>query len=143
MPNIFNKLGWDILKSLLVTISYFFRKKVTLLYPEQQRAKPSRFRGLPGLLRDAEGKEKCIACKLCVTACPSRAITVIGTNQAEIYELNVGKCLVCGLCEQICPVKAIKMTDKLFYHITKRSELVFSKERLLNMDAACRIYNQA
>jgi NADH-quinone oxidoreductase subunit I len=139
MKKIFKIFGWDLGQGFLVTLKYFFRKKVTIQYPEQQRLKPERFRGIPCLLRYPDGKEKCIACKLCEMICPSQAITVEpeitdkGIMYAEKYELDASKCLVCGLCEQSCPVKAIKMTSKLYYPIAGCEDLVFSKERLLEL----------
>jgi NADH-quinone oxidoreductase chain I len=121
--------GWDLVRSLLVTVKYFFGKKVTIQYPEQQRLKPARFRGIPCLLTDAAGKEKCIACKLCEKICPSQAISV----DVKKHELDVGKCLVCGACVEICPVNALKMSSKLYYPIANHADLIFSKKRLLDM----------
>jgi NADH-quinone oxidoreductase subunit I len=139
MQKIYKIFGWDLWQGMFVTLKYFFKKKVTIQYPEQKKAKSERFRGIPCLLSHPDGSEKCIACKLCERICPSKAITVepaindVGKTYAKKYELDVGKCLVCGLCEQSCPVDAIKMSAKLYYPIAGSKKLIFDKKRLLNM----------
>ncbi len=67
---------WELLKGLSVTGGYFFKKKITVQYPEQKTPISPRFRGLHALRRYANGEERCIACKLCEAVCPALAITI-------------------------------------------------------------------
>ena len=55
----------ELLKGLTVTGRYFFKRKVTVQYPEEHTPKSPRYRGLHALRRYSNGEERCIACKLC------------------------------------------------------------------------------
>ena len=48
-----------------VTLRHFFRKKVTMQYPEEKWVVPPGYRGAPYLVRDQEGNTKCVSCQLC------------------------------------------------------------------------------
>ena len=67
---------WELLRGLSVTFRNFFRKSVTLSYPEEKTPQSHRFRGLHALRRYPNGEERCIACKLCEAVCPALAITI-------------------------------------------------------------------
>ena len=56
---------WELLIGLSVTGRYFFKKKITIEYPEEKTPLSPRFRGLHALRRYESGEERCIACKLC------------------------------------------------------------------------------
>ena len=45
-------------------------------------------------------KDRCVACGLCVKACPRDAISVYKGCYAVVDE---EKCIGCGLCEKACP----------------------------------------
>lgn len=47
--------------------------------------------------------DNCVACGLCVEACPIQAISII-ENRAVI---NKDLCIECGSCIDICPLEAI------------------------------------
>ena len=66
----------EIFYSLLLTLRYMFRKKVTVNYPFEKGPLSSRFRGEHALRRYPNGEERCIACKLCEAICPAQAITI-------------------------------------------------------------------
>ena len=52
-----------VLKGLGLTLKYFFkRKKFTREYPEEPTTVPEGYRGLPALVKDDEGRTKCVAC---------------------------------------------------------------------------------
>ena len=102
--------GKGLLKGLKITIGRFFGKKSTVQYPEKRLPLPDRFYGKPDFHYD-----KCIACNLCVTACPNKVIT-LGTETVEKkkvvtgYHFDQQYCLFCGLCEEACPKDAITFT---------------------------------
>ena len=128
---------WELLKGLRVTLKNFFRRKVTLQYPEEKTPQSPRFRGLHALRRYPNGEERCIACKLCEAVCPALAITIEsevhadGTRRASRYDIDLFKCVYCGFCEEACPVDAVVETRIHEYHMEHRGENILTKERLL------------
>jgi NADH-quinone oxidoreductase subunit I len=138
---------WDrmylpaILKGLSITLRHFFRKKVTIQFPEVKWRFPKRYRGFPKLVMGQDGIEKCVACKLCEVVCPPMAITInIGeyTNQDQReripaeFEIDMGRCIVCGMCEEACPKDAIVMSDQHIMSSASRESLIFKKTLLLD-----------
>jgi NADH-quinone oxidoreductase subunit I len=127
----------DIIKGLAVTGRYFFKRKVTIQYPEEKTPVSPRFRGLHALRRYPNGEERCIACKLCEAVCPALAITIEaeprqdGTRRTTLYEVDLFKCIYCGLCEEACPVDSIVLTNISDYHFDERPQEVLTKEKLL------------
>ena len=61
---------------MTVTFRHIFRKKDTMQYPEQQRQFGDRYRGVPALVKDQDGREKCVACYMCQWVCPPLAINI-------------------------------------------------------------------
>ena len=55
-------LLWELWLGLSVTFRNFFRRSVTILYPEEKTPQSYRFRGLHALRRYPNGEERCIAC---------------------------------------------------------------------------------
>ena len=51
-----------------------------------------------------DGK-KCIACGICVQACPVKALEII--NETSVVDES--KCIKCGKCVRLCPTSAIKL----------------------------------
>ena len=127
----------DLLRGLSVTGKYFFKKKITLQFPEEMTPISPRFRGMLALRRYPNGEERCIACKLCEAVCPALAITIDseersdGTRRTTRYDIDVFKCINCGLCEESCPVDSIVVTPIQHYHINKRGQNIMTKEKLL------------
>jgi NADH-quinone oxidoreductase subunit I len=128
---------WELLLGLKVTGKAFFRRKVTVQYPEEKTPMSPRFRGLHALRRYPSGEERCIACKLCEAVCPALCISIDlderddGTRRTTRYDIDLFKCIYCGFCEESCPVDAIVMTRQHEFHMENRHEAVISKERLL------------
>jgi len=120
-----------------VTLRNYFRKDVTVQYPEEKTPQSPRFRGLHALRRYPNGEERCIACKLCEAVCPALAITIEaeprddGTRRTTLYDIDLFKCIYCGFCEEACPVDAIVETRIHEYHMEERGENIMTKERLL------------
>jgi NADH-quinone oxidoreductase subunit I len=127
----------ELLIGLSVTWRNFFRRKVTLHYPEEKTPQSPRFRGLHALRRYPNGQERCIACKLCEAVCPALAITIesdVGpdnTRRTTRYDIDLFKCIYCGFCEEACPVDAIVETRILEYHMESRGENIMTKDKLL------------
>jgi NADH-quinone oxidoreductase subunit I len=128
---------WELLLGLKLTGRYFFKRKVTLHYPDEKTPVSPRFRGIHALRRYPNGEERCIACKLCEAVCPAVAITidseprVDGSRRTTKYEVDLFKCVYCGFCEESCPVDAIVLTKFHDYHFENRGENILTKEKLL------------
>jgi len=130
-------LLWELLLGLQLTGRYFFARKVTVRFPEEETPRSARFRGLHALRRYSNGEERCIACKLCEAVCPALAITIDseprsdGTRRTTKYEIDLFKCIYCGFCEESCPVDSIVETRVMHYHFEKRGEQIMTKAKLL------------
>jgi NADH-quinone oxidoreductase subunit I len=46
-----------------VTLSHFFKKKVTMQYPEEKWTVPEGYRGAPYLVKDEKDRTKCVSCQ--------------------------------------------------------------------------------
>jgi len=111
------------LKGLWVTFKVLFLPSITVQYPTEKMVPYPRFRGM--LAYDAEG---CIACGMCVRACPSKCIALANAvspegkrmPKIEWYTLDYGRCNFCGFCEEACPTKPKALWHSLDY------EAVFS-----------------
>ena len=127
----------ELLRGMALTGKYFFRKKITVQYPEEKTPMSPRFRGLHAQRRYANGEERCIACKLCEAVCPALAISIDleerddGTRRTTRYDIDLTKCIFCGYCEESCPVDAIVETRFFEYHGENRDDLYMTKEKLL------------
>jgi pyruvate formate lyase activating enzyme len=54
--------------------------------------------------------KRCIGCRSCISACPSRALT---QSSAGILT-NPMLCMVCGQCVEACPTKAMEMSGIMY-----------------------------
>lgn len=133
-----------ILGGLRITLNHFFKKKVTVQFPEQKREFAPVYRGQHVLKRDENGAERCTACGLCAVACPAEAITMTAAERkpgeeslyreekyASVYEINMLRCIFCGLCEEACPKEAIFLTDRIIDTDYVRQNFVFGKDKLV------------
>ena len=130
---------WELLKGMSLTGRYFFKRKITVQYPDERAPMSPRFRGLHALRRYANGEERCIACKLCEAVCPALAITIDseeradGTRRTTRYDIDLFKCIYCGFCEEACPVDSIVETHIYEYHFEERGTQVMTKQMLLEI----------
>jgi formate hydrogenlyase subunit 6/NADH:ubiquinone oxidoreductase subunit I len=96
------------------------RKIDTEFYPDpvSSRGKddfPARTRGL--LFNEIE---KCIGCKMCSAACPTKCITVETevqerTNRPWVaqYDIDFSNCIFCGLCVEVCEPQSLTQTKEI------------------------------
>jgi NADH-quinone oxidoreductase subunit I len=153
------KLNWyerlylpAIAAGLVITFKHFKnmlfgRTEVTMQYPEEKwdPQLPEHYRGAPALVRDADGRVRCVACQLCEFICPPRAIKIIPgeippTDRfakvekfPQEFDIDMVRCIFCGMCEEVCPEQAIFLRKD--YAITgfTREEMVHHKEKLLEI----------
>lgn len=147
-----------VLKGIKLTLARFLQKKFTVEYPEESvydasyadrgiGAYAPRTRGEHILVKDETGREKCVACLLCMAACPALCIHIEPEpapaewtdreRRPKVFEIDMLRCIYCGFCEEACPCDAIRLTPKLYQPTTSRAERVYGKQRLLenNPDA--------
>lgn len=128
---------WELLIGMRLTGIHFFRRKITVQYPDEKTPQSPRFRGLHALRRYPNGEERCIACKLCEAVCPALAITIEaepradGTRRTTRYDIDLFKCIYCGFCEESCPVDSIVETRVFEYHFENRGDQIMTKDKLL------------
>lgn len=134
-----------IIGGLKVTIRHFFSKKVTLQYPEEKHVVPPGYRGAPYLVKDQEGRTKCVSCQLCEFICPPKAIKITPPGpeidpttgnvekRPKEFEINMLRCIYCGLCQEVCPEEAIFLMDTYSLSGLTREEMIFNKEKLLSL----------
>jgi NADH-quinone oxidoreductase subunit I len=113
----------EIVKGLGVTMGHLLRNIVkqgniaTIEYPEVRRAMPPRFRGRHRLMKRPDGTPRCVACFMCATACPARAISIVAEESPDPavekrparFEIDMLRCVFCGQCVEACPCDAIRM----------------------------------
>ncbi len=127
----------SLLKGIWTIFTHTFRKRETILYPEQQPYIPPRWRGRIILSRDPDGQERCVACYLCAAACPVDCIALQAAQDAhgrrypEFFRINFSRCIFCGFCEEACPTYAIQLTPDFEMCEYERHNLVYEKEHLL------------
>jgi NADH-quinone oxidoreductase subunit I len=127
----------SLLKTIGAILLHTFRKRETVLYPEEKRSIPPRWRGRIILSRDPDGEERCVACYLCAAACPVDCISLQaaeredGRRYPEFFRINFSRCIFCGFCEEACPTYAVQLTPDFEMGEYVRQNLVYEKEDLL------------
>jgi NADH-quinone oxidoreductase subunit I len=119
---------------------------VTMQYPEEKWHYPEGYRGAPTLVRDEDGREKCVSCQLCEFICPPKAIKIdpgsipFSAPNAKVekapkeFEIDMLRCIYCGLCEEVCPEEAIFLKKEHPIVVGQnRSEMIHNKKKLYEM----------
>ncbi len=144
----------NILEGLAVSFASLFIRPITVPFPDVDIKDPEdmkkkykgrlmpiseNYRGILNVQMDI-----CIACQLCMNACPINCIKikrvpcekikVMSTTQVEKpksftstrFDINIGKCMFCGLCVKPCPTGAIHHTKEFALTSDSLDKLVFS-----------------
>jgi NADH-quinone oxidoreductase subunit I len=154
----------EFVKGLGITVRHFFKNTkemmlgqkadpvleslaegiTTIMYPEEKRPYPARFRGIHRLTIRDDGSPRCVACLCCSTACPAQCISIEPAEYPEGdprrgYERYPGtfvidelRCVFCGFCVEACPCDAIRMDTG--YHpvpYDSRDQFIYRKDLLM------------
>jgi NADH-quinone oxidoreductase subunit I len=124
---------------------HFFKKKVTMQYPEEKWTVPEGYRGAPYLVKDPEGRTKCVSCQLCEFICPPKAIRITPPGPLpdpaagnvekapREFKIDMLRCIFCGFCEEVCPEEAIFLMKDYSLTGLARQEMVYDKAKLLSL----------
>lgn len=134
-----------ILGGMLITIKHLLGRTDTMQYPEQRPAISPGYRGVPTLVKDPHGREKCVSCQLCEFVCPPKAIRITpgtvpegaGVDHVEkapqAFDIDMLRCIYCGLCEEVCPEEAIFLQNQYSMSGYSRAAMVNHKDRLYEL----------
>ncbi|WP_432737108.1 4Fe-4S binding protein [Maridesulfovibrio sp. FT414] len=147
---------WSLIVGLKITGRNFMDEQVTLHYPRKTvtAEQLAGYRGpleLVGKPKDPS-KPKCISCMMCVTACPSKCITVVKSkapklSEAELQAIKEAEergekvkkpsapkepakflydfslCSLCGSCVENCPANSLRYSSDVYLTVTDRKQL--------------------
>jgi len=135
----------QIARGLKTTLKHIFAPNETMEYPEVQPEIPAGYRGVPTLVTDPHGREKCVSCQLCEFVCPPKAIRITpgsvpeGSGREHIekapeeFKIDMLRCIYCGLCQEVCPEEAIFLQNQFSLNGLTRQEMVHDKKRLYEL----------
>jgi len=135
----------QIFAGMRVTLKHLFAPNVTLQYPGASVGIPPGYRGVPTLVKDPNGREKCVSCQLCEFVCPPKAIRItpgeIPTDAPtahvekapQEFQIDMLRCIYCGLCQEVCPEEAIFLQNQYSMTGYTRAEMVNNKAKLYEL----------
>ncbi len=135
----------QVIGAMWTTLKHLLGPADTMEYPEQRPAIPPGYRGVPTLVKDPNGREKCVSCQLCEFVCPPKAIRITpgsvpegaGVDHVEkapqAFDIDMLRCIYCGLCEEVCPEEAIFLLQQYSMSGYSRAEMVNHKDRLYEL----------
>jgi NADH-quinone oxidoreductase subunit I len=135
----------QIMLGLKTTWKHLVRPKETLQYPEERPPIPPNYRGVPTLVKDPNGREKCVSCQLCEFVCPPKAIRITPgeippdapnghvERAPQAFDIDMLRCIYCGMCEEVCPEEAIFLQQQYSMSGYTREEMINDKARLYEL----------
>ncbi len=130
-----------LVKGLGVTLKTMLKPAVTVQYPHEKEAPPTRARGVIALK-----EENCTVCMLCARECPVWCIYIEGHNDKapprreggrprtvnilDRFDIDYALCMYCGICVEVCPFDALFWSPEYEYSETRISDLIHDKTRL-------------
>jgi NADH-quinone oxidoreductase subunit I len=136
----------QIVDGMRVTLRHMFdtkrRNEFVTQYPERKhQPRIESYRGVHRLNKDPDGRTACVACFMCSTACPANCIHIEAGDapwpDREKYpvkfDIDELRCIYCGMCEEACPCDAIELTPHYELVGQSRQEMIFDKEKLLQV----------
>jgi|GEM_PF-176288 len=140
----------ELFKGIWNATLHIFQKPFTIKYVGPNTAEKDRHESLDGyrgehyLKRDENGMEKCVACYMCSTACPSECIEIDADEapaedfgfqrfkRPAVFNIDMLKCIYCGYCVEACPKDAIGMTTTFNQPRYNRADFIYGKDKLLS-----------
>jgi NADH-quinone oxidoreductase subunit I len=135
----------QIMLGLKTTWKHLVKPKETLQYPEERPAIPPGYRGVPTLVKDPNGREKCVSCQLCEFVCPPKAIRITPgeippdaphghvERAPRAFDIDMLRCIYCGMCQEVCPEEAIFLQQQYSMSGYTREEMINNKDRLYEL----------
>ena len=133
--------GSGLIKGLGVTLKTMFQPTVTVQYPHEKEAPPTRARGVIALK-----EENCTVCMLCSRECPDWCIYIEGhkdkapprreggaprtVQKLDRFDIDYSLCMYCGICVEVCPFDALFWSPEYEYSEFKISNMLHDKSRL-------------
>ena len=115
---------------------------ISMQYPEVGPSDiTDRYRGVHRLTKHDDGSEKCVACYMCATACPSDCIFIEAEERFDdkaekrpsSFKIDLLECVYCGYCVEACPCDAIRMDTGIFSFVaSSREDFLVDKDYLMN-----------
>jgi NADH-quinone oxidoreductase subunit I len=142
------------LKSLVIGLGItgeaFCAENVTVIYPKEEVDNLATYRGPVELVGkvDAPDVPKCVACGVCVKACPSNCLTILcpippkvgevnsepaemgpapqkGTKTPSQFILDFSLCSLCGQCVRACATNALRYSNNPYMVSFDRKDFHF------------------
>ncbi|WP_428994305.1 NADH-quinone oxidoreductase subunit NuoI [Buchnera aphidicola] len=125
------------IRSMFLIAKNIFSIRETIMYPEEKVRLSPRYKGRIILTKDKNGNERCVACNLCASVCPSSCIVLQqsvnknGRHFPKFFKIDFSRCIFCGLCEEACPTSAIQLIPDFELADYKKEDLIYEKEDLI------------
>lgn len=116
--------GEGLIKGLGITIKRQFQKHITEQYPEEMPHLADRYRGC--LVFEPEN---CIACGLCMKACPNKVLSLEtfkdANNKKQLlsYSIDLQYCMFCNYCVEACPKSCLSFNHNFELTQFNRSDI--------------------